>query len=106
VSNDKKLLFQTEPDRFQQIVTNDDPEQRFASACTLDDLLLAEVIRYGMFNKQEMIRPLRGLYRQLASKMSEEDRYSVFGMLWASSKIHPLFRQMRYCPLLLKTKRE
>jgi hypothetical protein len=78
VSNDKKLLFQTDPDRFQQIVTNDDSEERFASASTLDDLLLGEVIRYGMFNKQEMIQPLRGLYRQLATKISEEDRYSVF----------------------------
>jgi hypothetical protein len=78
LSNDKKLLLQTDPDRFQQIVTNHDPEQRFASLSTLDDLLLGEVIRYGMFNRQEMIGPLRGLYRQLATKMSDEDRYSVF----------------------------
>jgi hypothetical protein len=78
LSNDKELLFQTNPNRFQQIVTNDDSEERFSSVSTLDDLLLCEVIRYGMFNKEEMIGPLRRLYEQLATKMSDDDRYSVF----------------------------
>jgi hypothetical protein len=78
VKNEKTLLFQTDPHRFQQIVTNDDSEERFASLCTLDDLLLCEVIRYGILNKQEMIGPLASLYRQLKTKMSEEDRYSVY----------------------------
>jgi len=78
VSNENKLLFQTDPDRFKRIVTNDDSEERFASVSTVDDLLLCEVIRYGIFNKEEMIGPLASLYRQLKTKMSDEDRHSVY----------------------------
>jgi hypothetical protein len=47
VSNEEKMLFQTDPDRFWQTITDDDAEKRFAAAATLDDLLLCEVIRYG-----------------------------------------------------------
>ena len=72
------MLFQTDPDRFWQAITDDDAERRFAAVATLDDLLLCEVIRYGTFNKQEMIGPLASLYRTLTTKMSEEGRYAVY----------------------------
>ena len=49
------MLFQTDPDRFWQTITDDGAEKRFAAAATHDDLLLCEVIRYGTLNKQEMI---------------------------------------------------
>ena len=62
MSNEEKMLFQTDPDRFWQTITDDDAEKRFAAAPTLDDLLLCEVIRYGTLNKQEMIGPLASLY--------------------------------------------
>ena len=46
--SEQKMLFQADPDRFWQTITNDDAEQRFAASTTLDDLLLCEVLRYGI----------------------------------------------------------
>jgi hypothetical protein len=74
----KNLLVETDPDRFHKIVMNDDKDKRFALMSTPDDLLLCEVVRYGIFNKQEMIGPLANLYRQLMGKIPEEDRHSIY----------------------------
>jgi hypothetical protein len=74
----KSLLIETDPDRFQKIAMNGDKDKRFALMPTPDDLLLGEVIRYGIFNKQEMIGPLANLYRQLMAKIPEEDRHSIY----------------------------
>jgi hypothetical protein len=78
MSNEEYMLFQTDPDRFWKTITNDDAEQRFAACATPEDLLLCEVIRYGTFNKQEMIGPLAALYRTQTTKISEKARYSVY----------------------------
>jgi hypothetical protein len=78
VSNEKSPLFVTDPDLFQKIVMEDDKDKRFTSISTLDDLLLCEVIRYGIYNKQEMIGPLANLYRQMMTKIPEEDRFSIY----------------------------
>jgi hypothetical protein len=78
VSNQKSPLFETDPDLFQKILLTDNADKRFASLPTPDDLLLCEVIRYGIYNKQEMIGPLANLYRQLMTKIPEEDRHSTY----------------------------
>jgi hypothetical protein len=78
VSDQEKFLFQTNPGRFQQIVADDDIEKRIAALPTLDDLLLCEAVRYGMFNKEEMIGSLANLYQTLKTKLSEESRSAVF----------------------------
>ena len=58
MSAEQKFLFQSDFNRFWEIVTNDDSKARFAALeSSLDDLLLVEVIRYGVFNNQEMIEP-------------------------------------------------
>jgi hypothetical protein len=59
-------------------VATDNSEARSAAFDTVDDLLLGEVVRYGVFNKEEMIRPLASLYRELTMKMPEEQRYALF----------------------------
>jgi hypothetical protein len=78
VSNEKRPLFETNRDLFQKILLNDDKDKRFASISTPDDLLLCEMIRYGIYNKQEMIRPLVNLYTQLLAKIPEEGRHSIY----------------------------
>jgi hypothetical protein len=55
-----------------------DSEARFAALETLDDLLLVEVVRYGVFNKQEMIGPLASFYRGPVMEMPEERRFAVY----------------------------
>jgi hypothetical protein len=78
VSNDKSLLIERDPDLFLKIVMNDDTDKRFASMSTPDDLLLCEVIRYGIYNKEEMIGPLANLYRKLMTRIPGEDRHSIY----------------------------
>jgi hypothetical protein len=78
VSDEQKLLFQTDPSRFWEIVTNDDLEARSAALNTLDDLLLCEVVRYGFYNREEMIPPLAKFYRGPARTMPEERRFTIY----------------------------
>jgi hypothetical protein len=79
VSNEQKLLFQTDLKRFWEIVMNDNAEARVAALGSLDDCLLCEVVRYGVLNKTEMIGPLANFYRGPVMQMSEDRRYSVYG---------------------------
>jgi hypothetical protein len=78
VPDEQKLLFQTDLNRFWEIVYDDDAEARFATLKTLDDLLLCEVIRYGVLNQEEMIGPLAGFYRGPVMKMPEEQRFAIY----------------------------
>jgi hypothetical protein len=47
VSNEEKMLFQTDLDRFWQTITDDDGEKRFAAAATLDDFFFAKLSATG-----------------------------------------------------------
>jgi hypothetical protein len=78
VQDEQKLHFQTDPSRFYEIVDDDDPEARFAALKTLDELLLCEVIRYGVFNRQEMITPLASFYRGPFMQIPEERRFAIY----------------------------
>jgi hypothetical protein len=79
MSSQEQFLFQTNLDLFRQIVTEDDREKRMAAIPTVDDLLLCEVVRYGTFNKEEMIGPLANLYQTLKkTKLSEEARHAIY----------------------------
>jgi hypothetical protein len=78
LSEENTLLFQTDLNRFWEIVLNDDSKARFDALNTFDDILLCEVVRYGFFNKEEMISPLASLYRGLAMEMPEERRFAIF----------------------------
>jgi hypothetical protein len=45
------MLFQSDPARFWQAVANEDAEQRVVATCaSADDMLLCEVLRYGIQN--------------------------------------------------------
>jgi hypothetical protein len=78
MSHEHKLLYEMDIDRFWKIVDDDDPEARFAALKTLDEFLLCETVRYGVFNRQEMIGPLANLYRGPVMQMSEEQRYAIY----------------------------
>ena len=66
----RNMLLETDPDRFFEIVVNDNADERYASFASLDDLLLCEIVRYGTSNRPDMIGPLGRLYRSLTSKLS------------------------------------
>jgi hypothetical protein len=81
------ILFQTDFNRFWEIAMNDDSETRFNVLPSFDDLLLCEVVRYGVFNKQEMIGPLASFYRGPVMQIPEEFVYHPFIVLSS-----PIFR--------------
>ena len=72
------LIFLDNPERFKEILHIDDQKDRFAAFSTLDDAVICEVIRYGLFNDEKMIVPLRAIYEQHVLPGSEEWRYSIF----------------------------
>ena len=78
MSDDQKLLFQKDINRFWEVVTNDDAKVRFDAMDSLDEVLLCEVVRYGFYNLEGMIAPLIGLYQKYAMQMPEERRYAIF----------------------------
>jgi hypothetical protein len=78
MSNEQKLLFQTDPKRFWEIVHDDDPDERVAGFKTIDELLLCEVVRYGAYNREEMIGPLAKFYRGPVMQMAQEQRFVIF----------------------------
>jgi hypothetical protein len=78
VSDDAKPLFLIDPGRFWGLVTNDDSQVRYAAFDTIDDLLICEIVRYGVFNKPEMAGPLATLYREQFMQIPEERRLGVY----------------------------
>ena len=76
--NEQNLVFETDPDRFREIVLNSDSNARFDALGSLDDQLLCEVVRYGVYNREEMIGPLRAFYRGPGMELPEERRFTVY----------------------------
>jgi hypothetical protein len=77
VADQQQLIFLTDPKRFMDLVTEDDDEKRAAGTDNADDLVLCEIIRYGCFNRQEMIGPLAQFYREFVMRMPEEKRFAL-----------------------------
>jgi len=101
VSNNKNLLVEMDSDLFLKIVMNDDTDKRFASLTRLDDLLLCEVVRYGLYNKPEMIGVLANLYRRAVAKIPEEDRHSVYRHVAAFVEGVPAVSANAFLPFIL-----
>jgi hypothetical protein len=74
------LLFESDPELFQKAVFTDDASERMeALANGMGDILLCEILRYGFFNKGEMIGDLSELYQKMAiPNLSEEFRFKIF----------------------------
>ena len=77
VTDEPKLLFETNPDRFQKILVDGDAGARFAALDRIDDMLLCEAVRFGLYNREEMIGPLAALYHGPVMEMPETRRLAV-----------------------------
>jgi hypothetical protein len=67
------FLFQTDPDRFKELVSTDDDNARLSPLVdSFHDLVLCEVIRYGLFNDTAMVPNLTAPFRDYVSRMPEE----------------------------------
>jgi hypothetical protein len=77
MSNEPDLIFLTDHKRFLDSVTNDDADARVADFDNFEDIVLCEIVRYGVYNREEMISPLATFYRDLVMKMPEERRFGI-----------------------------
>jgi hypothetical protein len=80
IENKPALLFATDPELFQKVLFIDDAKTRMEMLSnSLGDTLLCEILRYGFFNKEEMVSDLSYLYRQMAlPNLEEELRFNIF----------------------------
>jgi hypothetical protein len=77
VSGQPKLLFETDFDRFWKIVGTIDREARLATLPTIEDRLLCETIRLGVFNEQEIVTQTSSFYREVVLQTTGHQRLTV-----------------------------
>ena len=78
--NKPALLIDTDPELFQKALFTDEAKTRMEILSkSMGDILLCEILRYGFFNKEEMVSDLSNLYRQMAlPNLEEELRFNIF----------------------------
>jgi hypothetical protein len=74
----RDFLIATDPDRFFDLVRDDDADRRLAGAPTMDDLVMCEIVRYGVSNDAQVIEPLADLYRRYAEHAAPDVRLRMF----------------------------
>jgi hypothetical protein len=72
------LVFISDPERFMEILRIEDRQARAAALSNADDLAICEIMRYGHFNDERMIGPLRSFYQQAVLPLPEDRRFSIF----------------------------
>jgi hypothetical protein len=74
------LLFETDPKKFMELLMMDDAKKRFdALKANFDDIILCEILRYGIFNDAKMIGPLAQLYEKtVVPNYAEEKRWELY----------------------------
>jgi len=73
------LLFDSDPELFQKALFIDEAKTRMELLSnSMGDILLCDILRYGFFNKEEMVSDLSDLYRQMAlPSLDEELRFNI-----------------------------
>ena len=79
MSAEHTSILLADPKRFMELITTEDPAKRVeALRGSLDDMVLCEIVRYGVYNHQKMIGPLAEFYKEYFSAVPEERRWQVF----------------------------
>jgi len=72
------LIFLSDPDRFMELVMTDDIQARFDGFSFQDDFILCEIVRYGVYNDQNMIAGLAEFYKGAVMLKPEEERFEIY----------------------------
>lgn len=79
MTNDPEtLIFLSDPKRFMDLVMNDDAKTRLDGFTLFDDIALCEIVRYGIYNDENMISDLSQFYREMIMKREEEQRFELY----------------------------
>jgi hypothetical protein len=86
-------MIETDPDRFWKLVHTDDHEKRVTGAPRFAELLLCEIVRYGVFQDLRIVEDLRQFYPFLIENgLPEKEReriYAITQALLLQGKIAP-----------------
>ena len=74
-----ELLLLTNPQRFMEIVQNDDTDTRVKSLSTLDDMMACEALRHGIYNNPAKLPELAEFYRRHFLEAPVERRREIYG---------------------------
>ena len=72
-------LLVSDPVHFMEHVIRDDPQERWDGLKTLDDIVLCEILRYGMYNDAATIPELKQFYCKYFLPVPVERRSQVYG---------------------------
>lgn len=79
MTDTKPLLFQDDLKKFMEIVMIGESEARFdALKANFDDVVLCEIVRYGVISDAAMIAPLAELYQSIVGNYPEDRRIELF----------------------------
>lgn len=71
-------LLLSDMSKFMEVVLKEDEQERLHAMPTSEDFVICEIIRYGIYNKQEMIPRIQGLYAQAIGIFGEDARTFIF----------------------------
>jgi hypothetical protein len=59
-------------------VTTHDAKKRLEGFKYFDDIVLCEIVRYGIYNRPEMIAPLSELYQKLVTQKPNDEKLELY----------------------------
>jgi hypothetical protein len=80
MSNAEPLLL-SDPQSFMTVVQEHDPERRVRSLHTLDDLMICEALRHGIFNDRAALPSLMRFYNEVFLQAPVDRRREIYGHL-------------------------
>jgi hypothetical protein len=60
------------------LVMTDDAKTRLDGFTLFDDIALCEIVRYGVYNDENMISDLSRFYREMIMEKEEEQRFELY----------------------------
>ena len=78
-SADTTPVFLSNPKIFMDALNEDNQQKRFDLLATFYDVVICEIVRYGIFNDPQMIPPLRAMYSEVFSKDPLDFRKEIYG---------------------------
>jgi hypothetical protein len=78
-----------------ELVTTHDAEKRLAGFKCFADVMLCEIVRYGIYNRQDMIAPRSELYQKLLIPQPDDAKFEILSAHHGTPQQHVLLIHQR-----------
>jgi hypothetical protein len=75
---DSEILLTSDPVAFMNVVEEPDPGKRVRRLHTLDDMMVCEALRYGIYNERTALRALMQFYKEVFLQESVDRRHEIY----------------------------